>query len=188
MRTRVYVAAIAMMVSALIAVPFAASAEEPDYPQTTETSVPTSGPADFTAFVENATASAGEPASLVYHFDPSRVPGGTTVSVSGDQGVTLSVLRAAPVYSATQSGVVTVTAAASRAGTYSITASSGGTALTATLTVTGGAAAAADSANGLSSTGYNAPVLLLWIAAGVIALGIALLITLRVVRRSREQA
>ena len=88
-----------------------------------------------------------------------------------------------------------VTLPTNASGTYTTTATglTSGTVGTASLTV-----AAADSAagtgtgtstgGGLASTGYNAPMLAIWGAAGALLLGVALVVVLGIVRRQRATA
>ena len=52
--------------------------------------------------------------------------------------------------------------------------------------VTADAGASAD--KGLAQTGYEAPVLLIWGAAGALLLGVALIVVLSIVRRQRATA
>ena len=171
-------AVIALAILAIFAVPAAASAA--GYV-----------PADNVSVV--GTVSAG--GTVAVNFSSGSFTGGEQVSfaVTGSGTVTLSVFKAATVTlvkSATAGGAasVNVTLPVDATGSYTTTATglSSGTVGTATLTV-----AAADSGSvgeGLSGTGYDAPVLLIWGAAGSLLLGIALIVVLGVVRRQRAKA
>ena len=172
-------AVIALAILAIFAVPAAASAA--GYV-----------PADNVSVV--GTVSAG--GTVAVNFSSGSFTGGEQVSfaVTGSGTVTLSVFKAATVTlvkSATAGGAasVNVTLPVDATGSYTTTATglSSGTVGTATLTV-----AAADSGSavdeGLSGTGYDAPVLLIWGAAGALLLGIALIVVLGVVRRQRAKA
>ena len=89
---------------------------------------------------------------------------------------------------------------ANASGSYSITATgaTSGNVGTATITVADTDAGTDDglastgtvagSDDGLASTGYEAPVLLIWGAAGALLLGIALVLVLSVVRRQKATA
>jgi hypothetical protein len=70
-------------------------------------------------------------------------------------------------------------------GSYAVTGTDGTTIGTATLTVT---AVDAGTGTGLAHTGYEAPLLLIWGAAGALMLGIALVVVLSIVRRQRANA
>ena len=85
---------------------------------------------------------------------------------------------------------VAVTPPANASGSYTLT----GTGLTSgsvgavTVSVVAADSAAADAAGGLASTGYDAPMLAIWAAAGALLLGVALMVALTVVRRQRANA
>ena len=124
--------------------------------------------------------------------DGSFEPGeDVSIACTGSGSATLSAFKAATVTlvktaSATGSVSVDVTLPADATGTYTVTATglSSGTVGTAALTVT-----AVDSGSGgLASTGYDAPVLLIWGAGGALLLGIALVVVLTIVRRQRATA
>ncbi|QYF73741.1 hypothetical protein [Cryobacterium sp. PAMC25264] len=78
-------------------------------------------------------------------------------------------------------------------GTYTTTATglTSGTVGTAAISLAAAdsAAGSGSSANGgLASTGYDAPMLAIWGAAGALLLGVALTVALTVVRRQRANA
>ncbi|PXA70000.1 sortase [Cryobacterium arcticum] len=78
-------------------------------------------------------------------------------------------------------------------GTYTVTATglTSGTVGTASLTVgsaDAGTGSSDSAAGGLASTGYNTPMLAIWGAAGALLLGVALVVVLGVVRRQRATA
>jgi hypothetical protein len=113
-------------------------------------------------------------------------------AVTGEGSATLAVFKAATVSltkTATAGGAasVAVTLPAGATGTYTTTATglTSGTVGTAALTV---AAADAGSSKALASTGYDAPMLLIWAAAGALILGLALVVVLNIVRRQRATA
>jgi hypothetical protein len=128
-------------------------------------------------------------------FESGFTPGeNVSFAVSGEGSATLAVFKSATVTltkTATSAGAATVavTLPANATGTYTTTATglSSGTVGTASLTV-----AAADSGtaakSGLAETGYNAPMLLIWAAAGALILGLALVVVLTIVRRQRATA
>jgi hypothetical protein len=117
-----------------------------------------------------------------------------TFSVTGSGTATISSFHAATVSltkTATSSGSVTanVKLPANATGTYTLTATgqTSGNVGTAALSVvpadTGTAAAV-----GLAHTGSTLPMLLIWIAGGAVALGLALYLVLGLARRQRARA
>jgi hypothetical protein len=102
------------------------------------------------------------------------------------------------VKSAAGSGSVglAVTLPANASGSYTTTATglTSGTVGTASLNIASadgatGTGTGVDSSNGgLASTGYDAPMLAIWAAAGALMLGLALMVALTVVRRQRANA
>jgi len=74
-------------------------------------------------------------------------------------------------------------------GSYTVTGTdTAGTVGTAVITVPTADGAAANSSDSLAHTGYNAPVLVIWGASGVLLLGIAVVVVLGIVRRQRATA
>ena len=109
--------------------------------------------------------------------------------VEGEGTVTLAMVKAAVVsLTKTASGTgavsVTVTLPANARGTYTVTATglTSGTVGTAALTVAAAdaGAAAADAGAVLPSTGGQIPVALIWIAGSAVALGLILIVVIRV--------
>ncbi|TFB95891.1 sortase [Cryobacterium sp. HLT2-28] len=113
-------------------------------------------------------------------------------SVSGSGTATLSVFKAATVSlvkaaSSTGAASVAVKLPADATGSYTVTATGATSANVGTATITV-AAADAGTAKGLAHTGYEAPMLLIWGAAGALMLGIALVVVMGIVRRQRANA
>jgi hypothetical protein len=133
--------------------------------------------------------------------------------VSGDTAVTLSIVKAAVLTSITKqasaSGAlsVNVTLPTNATGTYTLTATglTSGNVGTASITTvpasggtlanTGGTAANAGalantggSEPALANTGATLPMLMIWIGAGALILGAAIIGTLAFVRRQRQNA
>ena len=183
-------AAIALAILAVFAVPTAANAAG----YVPSGSVSVSGDA-----VPGATVT-------VTFADGSFLPGeDVSFAVTGSGTVTLSAFKAATVTlvksaSATGSASVNVTLPADATGTYTVTATglTSGTVGTAAITVTAvdagsgtvntGNGTANNGSGDLASTGYDAPVLLIWGAGGALLLGIALVVVLTAVRRQRATA
>lgn len=180
-------AAIALAVLAVIAVPTAANAA--GY-------VPVGN-----ISVSGAVIPGG--AVTVAFTDGSFTPGESvsfTLSGENASGATLAVVKAVVdtsslVKTASASGAVAldVTLPTNASGTYTTTATglTSGTVGTASLTVASADATPAgsgSSAGGLASTGYDAPMLAIWAAAGALLLGVALMVALTVVRRQRANA
>ena len=138
------------------------------------------------------------------------------ISVSGDTAVTLSIVKAAVLTSITKqasaSGAlsVNVTLPTNATGTYTLTATglssgnvgtasittvpaSGGTLAntggsTGTLANTGGSEPGLANTGSLANTGATLPMLMIWIGAGALVLGGAIVGTLAFVRRQRQDA
>ena len=124
-----------------------------------------------------------------------------SVSVSGDTTVTLSAVKAAVLTtftkaaSASGSFSVNVTLPTNATGTYTLTATgltSGnvGTASITTVPASGSNATLANTGGGaaLANTGATLPMLMIWIGAGALILGVAIVSTLAFVRRQRRNA
>lgn len=121
-----------------------------------------------------------------------------SVSVSGDTTVSLSVVKAAVLTTLTKpasaSGAfsVNVTLPTNATGTYTLTATgltSGnvGTASITTVPASGGSASLANTGGAaLANTGATLPMLMIWIGAGALVLGVAIVGTLAFVRRQRR--
>jgi hypothetical protein len=140
---------------------------------------------DDPAVVSDPTPAPGQAVTVAF---PDTFTGGEQVrfSVTGEGAVTIAAITTASVTkTATASGSVSavVTPPANATGTYSVTATglTSGLVGTAALTV---AAVAADPGDNLASTGGNLPIAAIWIASGVLALGIVLLAVVGIRRRS----
>jgi hypothetical protein len=183
-------AAIALAVLAVIAVPTAANA---------------SGYAPVGNITVNGDVAPG--GIVVVNFSNNTFIAGEDVSftLTGENasGATLAAFKAVVnsqslVKTATGEGAVAldVTLPTNASGTYTTTATglTSGTVGTASLTVASADAAVGAgsgtnaSTGGLASTGYDAPMLAIWAAAGALLLGIALMVALTVVRRQRANA
>ena len=162
------------------------------------------------AFVPAANAADYVAASLTSVTDSTPTPGSaTTVSfaatafVSGEKvsftaegtpAATLSVVKAALSNTVTKTASTTgavaavITVPKNATGVYTVTAKgeSSGNVGTAVLTVA--AADAGTAAKGLASTGFDAPVLVIWGAAGLLILGAALVAVRISVRRQHAAA
>ncbi|WP_334172704.1 hypothetical protein [Sinomonas sp.] len=132
------------------------------------------------------------------------------VSVSGNTAVTLSVVKAAVLTSFTKQASstgalsVNVTFPTNASGTYTLTATglTSGNVGTASITivpaVSGNLANTGTTANtsgnlantggNLANTGATLPMLMIWIGAGALILGVAIVGTLTFVRRQRRSA
>ena len=183
-------AAIALAVLAVVAVPTAANA------------------AGYVPVGNITVSGAVAPGGVVEvaFTDGSFTPGESvsfTLTGENASGATLAVVKSVVnsqslVKTATGSGAVAldVTLPSNASGSYTTTATglTSGTVGTASLNIAsadGGAAAGSGSASangGLASTGYDAPMLAIWAAAGALLLGIALMVALTVVRRQRANA
>jgi hypothetical protein len=185
-------AAIALAVLAIIAVPTAANA---------------SGYAPVGNITVNGDVAPG--GIVVINFANTTFIAGESVSftLTGENatGATLGAFKAVVnsqslVKTASGEGAVAlnVTLPTNASGSYTTTATglTSGTVGTASLSVpTGDAAVGAGAGSGtnasnggLAATGYDAPMLAIWAAAGALLLGIALMVALTVVRRQRASA
>ena len=127
------------------------------------------------------------------------------VSVSGNTSVTLSAVKAAVLTTFTKQASSTgalsenVTFPTNASGTYTLTATglTSGNVGTASITIvpaSGNVASAgtannlANSGSNLANTGATLPMLMIWIGAGALVLGAAIVGTLTFVRRQRHSA
>jgi hypothetical protein len=183
-------AAIALAVLAVIAVPTAANAA--GY-------VPVGNVSVSGAVVPGGTVEVGFAAGS---FTPGE---SVSFTLTGENatGATLATFKSVVnsqslVKTATDTGAaaLAVTLPSDASGTYTVTATglTSGTVGTASLTVASADGAAGTgtgtdaSSGGLASTGYDAPMLAIWAAAGALLLGVALMVALTVVRRQRANA
>ena len=137
-------------------------------------------------------------------FAPSE---SVATSVSGNTGVTLSVVKAVVLTSFTKQASATgalsvnVSLPTNASGTYTLTSTglTSGNVGTASITVvpasSGSVANAGSAANNLANSGANLantgatlPMLMIWIGSGALILGVAIVGTLTFVRRQRRQA
>ncbi len=157
-------AAGAIVVAALFAAPAAANAADPGY----------GAPVDSGASV---TTPAGTPIGVAVN-----VPGftGSTadVTVDGPGAATITPIVTSTGTANVRSSVAYFSISPSVAGDYTATISSGGTTL-ATVTVT--------ATSTLASTGVNDPTPTIWLAGGLVAVGIALIVTFVAVRRQNAK-
>ncbi|WP_022894023.1 hypothetical protein [Agromyces subbeticus] len=161
---RKILATVAIAAIALVAAPTAAQA------------------AGYTGQGTSLTLTVGEVGTMTF----SGLPASTPSTATAPDAVTLAVLKAASASKPTDaSGTVSYNVSANAPGTYTITATAGQYVATGTLTVV-----PADSATstGIATTGYDVPMLWLWIAGGALLLGAALIVVLNTVRRARNQA
>ncbi len=172
-RKTLAIAAIAL--GALIVAPAAANAEE----------------AGYTGQGASVSVEPGETASLTF----TGLPANTPSTATAPDAVTLGVLKASTASHPTDaSGSVTYTAAASTpGGTYTITVTAGGQAVATggTFTVEPSDAVSGsggDSDSGLPHTGYDLPIIVIWIAVGVLLLGAAFVVVTATVRRARRDS
>ncbi len=134
---------------------------------------------------------AGETAVIAFAADAFLANESVTFSVTGAQEATLSVVKTAVTTSLTKnaaangSSSVDVAIPDNATGNYTVTATAGSATYTATLDIV---AADAGTSNGLASTGYDAPVLMIWGAAGILVLGVALVLVRLSVRRQHAAA
>ncbi|GAA1962122.1 hypothetical protein [Agromyces allii] len=162
---RKILATVAVVAAALIGAPAAAQA---------------AGGAGYTGQGTNVTLTVGEVGTITF----SGLPPNTPSTATAPDAVTLAVLKAATASRATDaSGSVSFQVSSNTPGTYTITDTAGDWVATGTLTVV-----PADSASGgIATTGYDAPVLWIWIGAGALLLGVALVVVMTTVRRARRQ-
>lgn len=86
-------------------------------------------------------------------------------------------------------GCVTYTATSAKAGSYTITVTGASNISTGILTVTPADSSGGNGSNAdgtLPNTGLETPMLIVWGAAGALALGVALVFVLNVVRRNKQ--
>ena len=140
---------------------------------------------------------AGETAIVAFAANAFLANESITYTVTGSHAATLSVVKAAVTASLTKkalndgSSSVNVAIPDNAVGDYTVTASAGSATYTATLDIIAadaGAGAGADTGTTLPSTGYNAPVLVIWGAVGILVLGVALVLVRISVRRHRVTA
>ena len=154
-----------LAVLAVFAVPAAANAYETDGPE--------------------VTVAPGVAVTLTFTGFDANEP----TTASAPDAVTLGVVKVVTSLSrpADASGAVKYTASATQPGTYTITVTGlSGKVAIGTLTVAPTDSGAGTGANGgLPNTGLQAPMLIIWGAAGALALGIALTVVLTIVRRQK---
>ncbi|GAA1510602.1 hypothetical protein BJ978_000138 [Agromyces terreus] len=168
---RKILATVAVAAAALIAVPAAAHAE----------------PTGYVGQGTDLTLEVGEVGTMVF----SGLTPSTPSTATADDLVVLAVLKASTASRPTDaSGTVSYDMSSNTPGTYTITATAGESVATGTLTVVPAepSTPADSSSSGIAETGYDMPVLWLWIGGGALLLGAALIVVLTTVRRSRDQS
>jgi len=177
-------AAIALAVLAVFAVPAAANAAGyvPEGNVTVSDSTVEPGQTVSVSF-DDASFAAGE--SVSFTLTGENAAGATLATIKAVVNST-SITKTASAAGAVN---VAVTLPTNASGSYTLTGTGLTSANVGTATLTAVAADSAAAANGgLASTGYNAPMLAIWAAAGALLLGIALVVVLTVVRRQRATA
>ena len=139
----------------------------------------------------SADSTAGETTAIAFAAEAFEANESVTYSVSGVQSATLSVIKTGiasltKAAAADGSASVNVALPANATGEYAVTATAASATYTATLDIVAASATTAD--KGLASTGFNAPVLVIWGAAGVLVLGVALVLVRMSVRRQHAAA
>ncbi|MET4157291.1 hypothetical protein [Agromyces sp. PvR057] len=163
---RKILATVAVVAAALIGAPAAAQA---------------AGGAGYTGQGTNVTLTVGEVGTMTF----SGLPPNTPSTATAPDAVTLAVLKAATASRPTDaSGTVSFQVSSNTPGTYTITDTAGDWVATGTLTVVPADTA---STGGIATTGYDAPVLWIWIGGGALLLGAALVVVMMTVRRARQQ-
>ena len=142
-----------------------------------------------------AGSTAGETTAVAFAADAFEANESVTYSVTGAQTAVLSIIKTnvasiTKTAAADGSSSVNVALPANATGDYTVTASAASATYTATLDlIVADAAPLADTADdGLAATGFNAPVLVIWGAAGILVLGVALVLVRRSVRRQHTAA
>ncbi|MBG6214638.1 MAG: hypothetical protein LH475_06445 [Cryobacterium sp.] len=134
---------------------------------------------------------AGETAVVAFAAGAFTANESVTYSVTGSQAATLSVVKTAATTSLTKNAAANGSASLRVAipenatGKYTVTATAASATYTAILDII---AADAGTSTGLPSTGYNVPVLIIWGAAGILVLGVALVLVRISVRRQHTAA
>ncbi|MGI9822613.1 hypothetical protein [Agromyces sp. Marseille-Q5079] len=165
---RKILATVAIAAVALIAAPAAANADE------------TTG---YVGQGTDVTLTVGEVGTMTF----SGLTASTPSTATADDLVTLAVLKASTASKPTDAtGTVSYQVSSNTPGTYTITAVAGDSVATGTLTVVP-ADTAGGTGTGIADTGYDMPVLWLWIGGGALLLGAALIVVLTTVRRARNE-
>ncbi|TFB88376.1 LPXTG cell wall anchor domain-containing protein [Cryobacterium luteum] len=161
---------------------FAPAANAVDYVSDAKVSIVSAPVAGETAVVGFAASAFGSEESVTY-------------TVSGSHTAVLTVIKTAVTSSLTKnaelngSSFVNVAIPSNATGDYTVLAKSATKSYTATLTVVAGdAGVGTATGKALPSTGYNAPVLVIWGAAGLLILGAALVAVRISVRRQHAAA
>ena len=170
-------AVIALAVLAVFAVPAAANA---------------AGYVPEDKIVQNGQSAAGATVTITFGHGSFGHGAEVTFGVHGaGKPATLSAFKAATattVKTADAQGNVdlAVTLPSDASGSYTVTGTdTAGTVGTAVISVPAADTGAVNTGGNLAHTGYNAPVLLVWGAAGLLLLGIAMVVVLGIVRRQR---
>lgn len=165
---RKILATVAIAAVALIAAPAAANADETGY----------------VGQGTDVTLTVGEVGTMTF----SGLTASTPSTATADDLVTLAVVKASTASKPTDAtGTVSYQVSSDTPGTYTITAVAGDSVATGTLTVVP-ADTAGGTGTGIADTGYDMPVLWLWIGGGALLLGAALIVVLNTVRRARNES
>ena len=158
---RKILATVAIAAAALVAAPAAASA------------------AGYTGQGTDVTLAVGEVGTMTF----SGLTPSTSSTASADDLVTIE-----PTSQPTDAtGTVSYRVSSNTPGTYTVTVTAGNSVATGTLTVVP-ADTAGGTGTGIADTGYDTPVLWLWIGGGALLLGAALIVVLTTVRRARNES
>ncbi|QEO13664.1 hypothetical protein FLP10_03930 [Agromyces intestinalis] len=163
-------ATVAVAAAVLLAAPATATAQE--------------GGTGYVGQGTNVTLTVGQVGTMTF---TGLAPSSPSTATAPD-AVTLAVLKASTASRPTDAtGTVSYQVSSNTPGTYTITATAGQYVATGTLTVVP-ADTPARASGSLSGTGFDLPVLWLWIGGGALILGAALIVVLTTVRRSRNDS
>jgi hypothetical protein len=140
---------------------------------------PDSNPIAVVVDGSGAVTPVGEPQALPFTGFAANEP----TTATADAAVTLGALKTVVSLGKTANGdgAVTYSASATVPGTYTITVTGfSGSVATATLVVV-----PLDAAGALPNTGFNSPLLAIWVSGGALVFGIAMVIVRLTVRRKR---
>jgi len=126
---------------------------------------------------DTVTTGAGEPIAIAVNV-PGFINGvDATVTVDGPGSATITPIVTSVGIAHVASGVATFSVTPSVVGVYHATVAQGVQSVSVTITAT----------SGLPSTGVNDPTPTIWIAGGLVAVGIALIVTFVAVRRQNAK-
>ena len=141
----------------------------------------------------SAGSTAGETSAVAFAAEAFEANESVTYSVSGEQTAVLSVIKTGVATltknaAADGSSSVNVALPDNATGEYTVTATAASATYTATLDLIVPSETGAAAGDELGETGFNAPVLVIWGAAGVLVLGLALVLVRMSVRRQHAAA